>query len=401
MTAAKTATLAEEQVRDPVPPRSRPRGRAAAGALVLLALGAAGGWAGMRLLGSGPARATRPTLAVGTAVVHRQDLTVSDLVDGELGYPPSAPVVNRLAGTYTALPAEGSVIRRGQALYQVDGSPVVLLYGRQPAWRAFALGMPDGPDVAELEANLVALGFAGGLELTPDGHFNHASTVAVERWQRALGLPQTGVIELGWAVFLPGPVRVGARQAGVGAIAAPGATPFTATSSTRVVSVALDAARQDEARPGARVTIDLPSGRTTSGTVTEVSRVASGAPAAGGSGSAGSGSGSGGDGGGSGGGAAGAQPTVTVTVRPDHPAATGQLDQEPVQVELVTDARRGVLAVPITALLALAEGGYGVEVVGASGAHRLVAVRTGLFASTMVEVSGPGIAEGTRVVTAQ
>jgi hypothetical protein len=92
---------------------------------------------------------------------------------------------------------------------------------------------------------------------------------------------------------------------------------------------------------------------------------------------------------------------VAVIVVPDHPAATGQLDQEPVQVELATDTHRGVLAVPITALLALAEGGYGLEVVDPSGAHRLVAVRTGLFATTLVEVSGAGIAEGTRVVTAQ
>jgi multidrug efflux pump subunit AcrA (membrane-fusion protein) len=70
-------------------------------------------------------------------------------------------------------------------------------------------------------------------------------------------------------------------------------------------------------------------------------------------------------------------------------------------VELVANARRGVLAVPVTALLALAGGGYGVEVIEPAGTHRLVPVRTGLFATTMVEVSGAGLAEGTRVVTAQ
>jgi hypothetical protein len=271
---------------------------AAAGALAVAA-GAAGAWAGASLPGSGPARASRPTVAVGTAVVQRRDLAVTDLVNGTLGYRASAPVVNRLAGTYTALPAEGSVVGRGQALYQVDGSPVVLMYGRQPAWRAFAPGIPDGPDVAELEANLAALGFTRGLFGTPDAHFDWATRAAVERWQRAVDLARTGT---GRVVFLAGAVRVGAHQ---------------------------------------------------------------------------------------------------VAAVPGHPAATGRLDQEPVQVELASDTHRGVLAVPITALLALAEGGYGLEVVEPSGAHRLVAVHTGLFASTMVEVGGAGVVEGAKVVTAR
>jgi hypothetical protein len=178
----------------------------------------------------------------------------------------------------------------------------------------------------------------------------------------------------------------------VGAIASPGAEPYRATSSTRVVTVALDATRQDQARAGARVTIDLPDGRTTPGTIAEVGRVATAPPGAGG------GAGDPGDAGPQG---RGAPPTVAVTVVPDHPAASGRLDQEPVQVELASDTHRGVLAVPITALLALAGGGYGLEVVEPSGAHRLVAVHTGLFATTMVEVGGPGVVEGAKVVTAQ
>ena len=58
--------------------------------------------------------------------------------------------------------------------------------------------------------------------------------------------------------------------------------------------------------------------------------------------------------------------------------------------------RPGVLAVPVSALLALAGGGYGLEVVEPSGAHRLVGVRTGLFAGTLVQVSGPGSRPGPR-----
>ena len=73
----------------------------------------------------------------------------------------------------------------------------------------------------------------------------------------------------------------------------------------------------------------------------------------------------------------------------------------PVQVALAVQSARDVLAVPVSALLALAGGGYGVEVVTASGAHRLTGVTAGLFASGQVQVSGPGITAGTRVVVAQ
>jgi hypothetical protein len=55
-----------------------------------------------------------------------------------------------------------------------------------------------------------------------------------------------------------------------------------------------------------------------------------------------------------------------------------------------------VLTVPVAALLALAEGGYGVQVVTGT-ATRIVAVRTGLFAAGRVEVSGDGLTEGMTV----
>ena len=81
--------------------------------------------------------------------------------------------------------------------------------------------------------------------------------------------------------------------------------------------------------------------------------------------------------------------------------ATGTGVNVQVQVSLAVQSARDVLAVPVSALLALAGGGYGLEVVGPSGAHRLVGVTAGLFASGQVQVSGPGITAGTRVVVAQ
>jgi hypothetical protein len=90
-----------------------------------------------------------------------------------------------------------------------------------------------------------------------------------------------------------------------------------------------------------------------------------------------------------------------LTVTPAHPRRTGTASGVPVQVSLTTHVASGVLAVPVSALLALSGGGYGLEVVEPSGAHRLVGVRTGVFAGALVQVSGPQIAAGTTVVVAQ
>jgi hypothetical protein len=79
----------------------------------------------------------------------------------------------------------------------------------------------------------------------------------------------------------------------------------------------------------------------------------------------------------------------------DDPNAVRSLDTAPVRVQFSTDTRRGVLAVPVGALLALSEGGYALQ----TDQNTLIRVTVGLFARGMVEVSGPGLGEGTRVVT--
>jgi hypothetical protein len=60
------------------------------------------------------------------------------------------------SASYTMLPAAGKMIRRGQALYAINGSPTLLLYAATPSWRSFTAGMSPGRDVAELNANLRA-----------------------------------------------------------------------------------------------------------------------------------------------------------------------------------------------------------------------------------------------------
>jgi hypothetical protein len=276
--------------------------------------------------------------------------------------------------TYTSVPVLGQIVSIDQQLYAVDGKPVPLLYGSTAMWRDFRLGMSDGPDVGELTADLIALGFGGGL--AQGNHFSDATAAAVTRWQAALGLDQTGVIRLGEVCFEPGPVRVSALHVSTGAAASPGPV-LDATSTTRVVTVALPVTDEYLVHAGDAVSVVLPDGKTTtSGHVRTISGVAT-AP-------------SGGQGGSS-------TPTVSVTVVLDRPGETGNLDQAPVEVNITDQAVHGVLAVPINALLALSEGGDAVEVVAPDGSRRLVAVQTGLFSDTMVQVSGPDIVAGMRV----
>ncbi|MFI6585258.1 hypothetical protein [Embleya sp. NPDC050493] len=86
---------------------------------------------------------------------------------------------------------------------------------------------------------------------------------------------------------------------------------------------------------------------------------------------------------------------MTVTVTLDDAAAVKNLDAAGVRVRFTTETRKGVLTVPVGALVALREGGYAVQI----PAGRLIAVETGLFVKGMVEVTGNGLEPGMRVVT--
>ena len=157
-------------------------GGVAAGLIVVLPgkQAAAGGQSG-----SGQSGAVQ----VATAPVVRTDLVNTVQVGGSLGYAGSFTILDEMQGTaYTALPQPGQVVRRGQRLYEVDGSPVMLFYGSRPGWRDLSLGVADGPDVAQLDANLIALGYASAATLTVSDTFTAATAYAVERWQAAAGL---------------------------------------------------------------------------------------------------------------------------------------------------------------------------------------------------------------------
>ena len=184
------------------------------------------------------------TVSRGTIAVHEED-------PGTIGYAASFTVYSATAGTVTWLPATGAVIRPGRRLFAVDGQDTVLMRGATPAWRAFGPGMTDGADVAELQRNLVALGYDPYHAITPGDHYDWATQAAVERWQAAHGWWQDGQVPLGQLAFLPGPVRVAGQAAGPGATVAAGTPLLTATSTTAVVTVALPADERSAVTAGA------------------------------------------------------------------------------------------------------------------------------------------------------
>ncbi|SIS01172.1 peptidoglycan-binding protein [Micromonospora avicenniae] len=337
---------------------------------------AAGVTAAVGFAGTDRGTAAAGSVPPATATVTRQTLTDTQTVNGELGYGTPRTAGARLAGTVTALPETGTVVKRGGRLYAVDDEPVVLLYGSLPAYRVLEPGA-EGADVAQFERNLRELGHTG---FTVDDEYTGSTADAVRDWQEDLGLPETGRVEPGRILYAEGAVRVASHQAATGDATQPGQGVLTYTGTSRLVTVELDVDDQRLAKKGAAVTVTLPDSGSVAGKVESAQTIVD----------AGSG------------GAAGqsteAETKVEVTVSVADPAKLAGYDQASVKVTFTAAERPDVLTVPVAALLALAEGGYGVEVVDGDRT-RIVAVTTGLFAAGRVEVSGPDIAEGMTVGT--
>jgi peptidoglycan hydrolase-like protein with peptidoglycan-binding domain len=308
--------------------------------------------------------------ATTTAVVERTDLVEREDLNGTIGYGEAHELGVSRPGTVTALPTAGAVIERGGTVAEVDGLGVPLLYGSRPFWRSLQDGA-TGPDVRILEENLVALGYATASNLVVDETFTSGTAAAVKRWQKAIGLTQTGIVQPSDAVIQPAAIRVAEL---LGAAGGPASGPvLSVTGTERRVSIDLVATQQGLLVAGDPVEVVLPDDTRLPGTVSSVGTVVT-----------------------PGNEQQGTQATLEVIVTLADPAAAGSLDQAPVDVSIVKSQATGVLAVPVEALLALAEGGYAVErVTGAT--TELVAVQTGAFADGRVEVIGD-LAEGDEVV---
>jgi peptidoglycan hydrolase-like protein with peptidoglycan-binding domain len=353
---------------------------AGAGAVVL-----GGAIAGLVLAFGSAAREPEASsdLPPATAQVRRTTLVETKTVPGTLGYGDPVPLGAGEAGILTWIAPIGSTVRRGEPLFRVDERPVLDLYGSLPLYRTLRAGL-KGRDVRQLERNLAALGYRG---FTVDDTYTAATATAVRSWQADLGRPKTGTVELGEVAFTSGPVRIAGHMARVGDTigreSGQGAVPVLSyTGTTRLVSVELKVADRPLAVKGRTVTVTVPGRRPVRGRIARVGTAITAQGATPGEGTTPESTNA---------------PTtdavfgVTVTI-PDQ-KALGPLDAAPVDVDFISSKRKGVLAVPVTALLALPKGGFGVEVVdGAS--TRIVPVRTGMFAAGQVEVSGQGIAAG-------
>jgi Putative peptidoglycan binding domain len=457
--------------------------------------------------------ATAGSTGLGVTTVQRRNLIASDTESGTLGYASPQTVYNRLSGTITWLPSVGRVIKAGQPLYRVGDKPVILMYGSTPVYRDLDPHDSDGPDIAQLNRNLVKLGFDPDT-IVVDDEWQAATTVGVEELQESLGLTATGNLALGRVVFLPGPQLVsevdatvggtgsggsgssdssaadpvgadshepqfvslgtsttatgtttttgssstvttgtgtgtlttattsstgsdttptepgssagtrapsgssssGALSSAIGRLSAeiealrrqlqaqnappsdnksnsgdkksnsdkaasssnPSATEILKTSSpTLVVTVDLSASSQSEAVLGSTVRVQMPDGSLVKGKITAVSRVAQSSSAS----SSSSGS------------------TIPVTIKLKGRRVGAGLDQAAVSVDFVQSRARHVLSVPVTALVATSGQSYALQ--EASPPHKLIPVRTGLFAAGDVQVSGKGVVPGLRVTDSE
>ncbi|SDJ79043.1 peptidoglycan-binding protein [Streptomyces indicus] len=357
------------------PETRRPRGRRGfkvAVALAVLATGGAVTAAALGLGGADPRAQTGDALPPATAEVTRGTLADTETADGQLGHGTTRTASTRLPGTLTWAPGTGDRITRGKSLYAVDGAPVTLMYGSTPAYRALKEGV-EGADVRQLEKNLDALGYEG---FTVDEEYTAGTADAVRAWQEDRGLAETGEVPLGQVVFADGAVRVDSVQAQEGDALRPGDAVLAYTGTSRAVTVELDSADQEMAKEGAKVEVRLPDDQVAAGKVEEVTTVIKPAE-----------------------GQQEAETKIEVVVGftdDKGRKAAEQYALAAVHVDFTARTREDVLTVPVAALLALAEGGFGVEVVeGTKSSY--VPVETGLFANGRVEVSGAGIAEGVKV----
>ena len=459
--------------------------------------------------------------SVATVELNYSEAVITDLVqtesfDGTLGTVDGDPLTTQFTGTLTSAASVGEIVEQGDVLFNIDGDPVVLLYGEAPAYRELAIGVDnlsvpgrvigtitgvadpgtalqqgdvlyrvngepvvvfygdvpayrrlwdaptnlEGDDVEQLEAALVALGYDPDGTVTVDQEFTYNTAQVVEEWQEDIGAEVDGVVDLGEVIFIPGPaqvrtmvavgdstgnggpvaslitgdpmigedveqletalaslgfdpgavdgtftdetrtailawqaatgleedgvvdlgeivylessVRVSDQLASVGSHVNAGSPVLAVSSSDKVVRVNLPASDQGIVSVGDEVIVVLPDFSETPGLVTSVATTATVDQ--------------------------GNQAVFELIVELLDPSVAEFLDEAPVEVDVISESVEGVLAVPVSSLVALSEGGYAVRVVTNGGDPRLVGVDPGFFAGGLVEVTSDGLKAGDLVV---
>ena len=260
---------------------------------------------------------------------------------------------------------------------------LVVMYGSTPAYRTMKVGL-SGEDIRQLEENLAELGYADGDGFSIDGVFDDATAAAVGDWQLAQDQDPDGMVGVADVLFVAGPVRVGSWsqdvEVGRQLVAGTALAELTVIqapvdgrmSTTQRVLALVPLSDRDLVAEGITVSVELPDGTGIGGVVTAINPSPVFDDQAG-------------------------ENAVEVTILLAEPASEVWIGAT-IDVEITETLIEDALVVPATALLALVEGGYAVEVVAADGSVRLVGVETGLFVDGDVEVRSPELTAGTSVV---
>lgn len=362
------------------------RGLAVAGFVILVAVLIVGGFVAVDQLAGESAGddvvIDKP--ALGRTPIVEADLIERETFPGILRFANPQIVTAPAPGTVTSVPAVGDVLARGDVVIEVDGLPVVLFVGERPMWRtlaSFDAGGAElsGPDVRQLEENLVALGYPSQRDdedqppsiSDPDETFDDDTVRLIQDWRDDLGLPEADAVEVGRILYLPEGVRVARVVTDRGALIAPGMPILELSDPGQEVFLQLPVDKRDLVAVGDTVRVTLPDDTVAGATISSVGSVVTYVDPE-------------------------APGVIEVTVVLDDPALGSAFEESPVDVEIVSNEVRGALAVPVNALLALAEGGYALEV-DRGGVVSLVAVETGVFVDGLVEVTGD-IAAGDMII---
>jgi multidrug efflux system membrane fusion protein len=287
---------------------------------------------------------------------------------------PGAPVIATSSvpgGTVTAVAGEGDILVHGDTLFVVEGDPVTLFVTDVPFYRTLDVGSV-GDDVRVLEEALVSFGFDADGALVVDDLFDEATTDSLVAWQVSIGAPVDGVLNIGEIMVTEDPIRVAASHISIGSNVTQGTQIYTPSTSTSVVSVQLLAEDQELIVAGDPVVVVMPNGDKEAASVATVGNIAIRSQELG--------------------------TYFEVEIILDSEGAAAGLDEAPVDVEVIDDLVENVLVVPVTALLALGEGGYAVQIDTGSGQTRLIAVDAGMYADGSVEITSSELEAGMRVV---
>jgi peptidoglycan hydrolase-like protein with peptidoglycan-binding domain len=365
---------------DARPRRHRPRRRLVLAAVTALA-GLVAAAVVARVSGGGEDDGT--AAATATVPVEVRDLVLTDEYEGELGFGDTQPITAGRSGVVTSVTAVDTAVHPGDVLFDLDLQPTVMLHGDIPAFRDLSVDADPGADVTQLEQALVDLGFGDGI--TVDDDFTSATAAAVTEWEESLGRTDPdGVVTLGDVVFAPTDLRIAEVTAERGTQVQSGAEVVQVTAVTKVVTMELTIDQVADIEAGTRVEMTLPDGTQATGTIADIGTE----PTSDDNDNAAAGSGD------------DAEETYAVTVALDDPAAADAFDSGTVDVTLERSRTEDATAVPVTALLALREGGYAVQVLDDTEpeGYRLVPVEVGTIADQWVQVSGDGIEAGVEVV---